>query len=290
MKIRFLSLVAIFLIISQQQALAWGYVGHRIIGHMAQAQLTPKTLAAVRELTGKETLAEICTWADEIRSDEHWSPRPDGKSVTIKDNWRDYRNHRFWHYITVPDAAALEHIESESHPLNQGYLVPKLLDCMVMLRHPDAPKKEKAESLQFLAHLLSDVHQPLHVGNGKDRGGNDVDVTFGEKTGSLHWIWDSAVIEAQETEPEVYAQNLLKTLDPAVTKQWRDSDYSDWVKESLELRDQVYRLPTPDSEGVHALQPDAYAKEHLALMELRMAQASVRLAHVLNEIFDPQAP
>ncbi|CAM2005055.1 S1/P1 nuclease [Acanthopleuribacter pedis] len=287
MKHRFLPLIAIFLVISQQPAMAWGYLGHRIIGYMAEARLTPKTLTAIQELTGKKTIAEISTWADEIRSEEHWNPRVDGKRVTIHDNWRDYRNHRFWHYVTVRDKAALADINSESHPLSQGYLVPKMVDSMMMVTHPDAPKKERAESVMFLAHLVGDVHQPLHVGNGEDRGGNDVKVTFGEKTGSLHWIWDSAVLEEQGLEAEAYADKLLKATDKTQMDQWAADEYPQWVKESLDHRDQVYRLPKPGEDGVYPLDPAPYAAEHLPLMEQRMVQASVRLAKVLNDLFDP---
>ena len=37
---------------------------------------------------------------------------------------------------------------------------------------------ERAEALGFLIHLVADVHQPLHATTNKDRGENDVAVTF----------------------------------------------------------------------------------------------------------------
>ena len=47
----------------------WGKTGHRVIGQIAQDNLTPKALMAVTELLDGETLATVSTWADEIRSD-----------------------------------------------------------------------------------------------------------------------------------------------------------------------------------------------------------------------------
>ena len=44
-------------------------------------------------------------------------------------------------------------------------------------------------------HLVADIHQPLHVGNTRDRGGNRRFVRyFGERT-NLHAVWDVGLID-----------------------------------------------------------------------------------------------
>ena len=43
---------------------------------------------------------------------------------------------------------------------------------------------QEAINLKVLVHLIGDLHQPLHVGNGTDRGGNDV---------RLEWFEDSLI-------------------------------------------------------------------------------------------------
>ena len=40
------------------------------------------------------------------------------------------------------------------------------------------PKSERAEALKLIVHLVGDAHQPLHVGNGHDAGGNLCDVKW----------------------------------------------------------------------------------------------------------------
>jgi S1/P1 Nuclease len=47
-----------------------------------------------------------------------------------------------------------------------------------VLKSADAPRNEKRAALRFIAHLVGDIHQPLHAGFAEHRGGNSVDVTF----------------------------------------------------------------------------------------------------------------
>ena len=49
---------------------AWGYEGHRIVAEIAEQYLEPATARQARELLALEnvtTLADIATWADDIR-------------------------------------------------------------------------------------------------------------------------------------------------------------------------------------------------------------------------------
>jgi|HubBroStandDraft_6_1064221.scaffolds.fasta_scaffold1823620_2 hypothetical protein len=75
---KFLIFAITFILIS------WGRVGHEAIGYIASAHLTPKTEAAIKDLLGNETLADISTYADEIRPDSFFQ-------YTAP-----------WHYIDVP--------------------------------------------------------------------------------------------------------------------------------------------------------------------------------------------
>src|SRR6516164_525132 len=68
-----------FLLGAPPNAFAWGYEGHWIIAEIAEQFLQPQTVHQIRELLAIEnvtTLAEVSTWADEIRSQHpetaHW--------------------------------------------------------------------------------------------------------------------------------------------------------------------------------------------------------------------------
>jgi len=51
------------------QSLAWGMLGHRIVGGIAENYLTAKTRMEVRKILGNESIAMASNWADFIKSD-----------------------------------------------------------------------------------------------------------------------------------------------------------------------------------------------------------------------------
>src|SRR6266849_3910782 len=66
-------------------ALAWGDEGHRLVAEIAEQYLEAGTARQVRELLAAEnatTLAEVSTWADEIRGQRRDTAR--------------------WHFVNVP--------------------------------------------------------------------------------------------------------------------------------------------------------------------------------------------
>jgi len=65
------------LIVTPCTAVAWGPDGHKITATIATANLTPKVQAQIRDLLGDQTLADVSTWADEIKSDPtyRWADR-----------------------------------------------------------------------------------------------------------------------------------------------------------------------------------------------------------------------
>jgi hypothetical protein len=86
-------------------ALGWGPVGHRIAGDLAEQKLCPSARTKVKSLGGGESLAELGSWADEIRDEPKWqSSRP-------------------WHYMDLADlppgaglAEARAAIDKHAHP------------------------------------------------------------------------------------------------------------------------------------------------------------------------------
>lgn len=49
--------------------LGWGRDGHKVVAEIATARLTPEAQAEIRALLGDRSLIDVCTWADEIKSD-----------------------------------------------------------------------------------------------------------------------------------------------------------------------------------------------------------------------------
>ena len=162
----------------------------------------------------------------------------------------------------------------------------KLRNCIIeaiawylqVLRSPDAPRNEKRVALRFIAHLVGDIHQPLHAGFAEDRGGNTVDVRFNGRKENLHSLWDTALLELEQGTPAEIAARIQATVTADDRQQWQQGTTADWALESLAIvRAQVYRLPASGE-----INP-GYVEAARAVIQTRLAQAGARLASLLNQ-------
>lgn len=253
---RFLPLFALFSVITTP-AHAWGAIGHRVTGAIADRNLSGLARAHVRELLGEEDLAGAATWPDEMKSDPavFWQ-----KTASP------------WHYVTV---AGDEYRAKDAPP--EGDASTALTAFTNTLRNPKATADDKRLALRFIVHIIGDLHQPLHVGAGTDRGGNDRKVTWFGKPTNLHAVWDSAMIEQRDLSYTEYADWLSRSIKPSEVIAWSDTKPGTWMRESIALRKTAY----PADEGLSY----AYAYRHRAEVDQRLKQAGVRIAAYLNAVF-----
>lgn len=241
-------------------AFAWGKTGHRVGGEIAQDYLSRDAQAAITSILGVERLPEASTWPDFMRSspDEFWQ----GDS-------------RSWHYVTVPKGETY----GDSPAPDEGDAITALSGFKTILQDPLADPMEKARALRFAVHIIGDLHQPLHAGDGTDRGGNDFDVMwFGDRV-NLHGVWDTKIVDDAQLSYTEYADRLGGRITPELASEWNTSDPVIWVTESTALRDTIYPEEGDD------LRWD-YVFEHRADMELRLTQSGVRIAAWLNGTFE----
>ena len=76
----------------------------------------------------------------------------------------------------------------------------------------DAPLNVRRIALRFVVHLVGDIHQPLHAGHRKDRGGNEIHVKFQGRKVRLHKLWDTSLIKS---ELEKGVRHAVLTLESA---------------------------------------------------------------------------
>ena len=69
------------------------------------------------------------------------------------------------------------------------------MEFMNVLGDPDRPAEERNVALRFVVDLVGDLHQPLHVGENHDNGGNDLQVRWFDRGSNLHLVWDSGIID-----------------------------------------------------------------------------------------------
>lgn len=241
-------------------ALAWGPIGHRAVGRIAERHLTPEVAQAVAVLLAPEMLAYVGTWADEIRSEPEWAKADS------------------WHWVTVPDGKTYE--SSEKNPA--GDVLESIARFEAVLQDVKAPKAERVQALKWLTHLIGDLHQPLHVGRGDDKGGNDVLVLWLGEPSNLHTVWDGKMIELTQLSFSELAE-LADHPTPEQLREWQSSGPREWARESQELRAACYQL------GDRRL-GYRYHHDHWPNVQRRLTQAGVRLAGELNRLLAASAP
>ncbi|MGB7404759.1 MAG: S1/P1 nuclease [Pacificimonas sp.] len=254
-----LTLLALIIsLVPLSPALAWGKTGHRVSGRIADAFLTTEARTAVASLIETESLAEASTWADFMRA----SPDP---------FWQ--REASPYHYVTVPDGMTY----TEIGPPPEGDAVTALAKFRAQMLDTSLPTEQRALALRLVVHIVGDLHQPLHVGNGTDRGGNDVTVQFFGEPRNLHSVWDSSLIDREQLSYTEMSRWLLRGTDIDTVRTWWTADPLDWIAESAAVRPSLY-----PEDGVVRWD---YAFEHDALLKRRLTQAGVRVAAYLNDAF-----
>ncbi|GLR69198.1 S1/P1 nuclease [Agaribacter marinus] len=248
---------AILLCIGTQQAYAWGQTGHRITGKLAENYLSDEARIWVMEILPNESLAEASTYADEMRSspDEFW------QKVAGP-----------YHYVSVPKGK--KYVEVGSPP--NGDAVSALNSFTSTLKDPKASLEAKQLALRFAIHIIGDLHQPLHAGNGTDRGGNDVKLEFFWEDSNLHRVWDSGLLDRRKLSFSEWSEWLGKKITPEDVSKWTTTDPTVYIEESIAIRDTIY----PDGDKLSW----QYLYDHLPTAKQRLKMAGVRIAAYLNEI------
>lgn len=234
---------------------------------IATARLTPAAKKAITDLLNKgDTLVDVAGWAD---GDEAYQVAPGSAP---------------WHYVNVPITATKYDVR---YCDDRGCVVSKIKQYRKVLANPKASRNDRQLALLYLVHFIEDVHQPLHVGDHRDRGGNSTQVQFFGRGSNLHRVWDSGVIEHQGWNDGRWVEHVERLITPANVKAWSSGTVEDWATESLNAAKLAYDQPLgpgrPMPTGTEL--GAAYDRFALPIITERLAQAGVRLANELNALF-----
>ncbi len=185
-----IGLVGLALItLSVEPGRAWGPVGHRVVGRIAARLLTTEAKVKVAKILEvdatsaddvAEALANAGEWPDAVARDK-------------------YERSQEWHFIDLglkPDAKRDGALWAAD---NTAFA--KLVKYYWSVKRGDKDELEPASDLEFLVHLVGDIHQPLHSATNRDRGGNCLFVTFRTRHGGtsarkkFHGTMDSGILE-----------------------------------------------------------------------------------------------
>ena len=270
-------------------ALAWGPEGHRIVGDLAQRELTPQAAAAVADLLKGEpdpTLAGVANWADTMRRDD-----PDRFKLT-----------QAWHYVDLPRGDC--HYVPQRDCVDGKCVIAAIAAQEKVLADPSQPRRARIEALKFVVHFIGDVHQPFH-GLGDDKGGNTFQISLrtdiapeayardnyinGVQGTNLHSVWDFYILASHDRDAAHYANELAArahAIDANAPAEETETSGGpvDWAEESCRIVTDESLYP-PD----HKLDA-TYLEAKRPIAERRLLQAGHRLAAELNAALGSSAP
>jgi hypothetical protein len=275
--------LALLALLQTGTAQAWGYYGHATTARIALANVRPETRAAIAHLIAHQaelgtpdcpirSLADAATWPDCLR----------GQS------WR--WGYTFaWHYQTEPIGEPYDARKNCSG----GNCVSAQIDRNErILADESLPANVRLEALAFMVHFAGDIHMPLHSGDNGDKGGNDIEATYGIAPGlNLHSVWDSALAEraiSGATPP------LVRRYSAAEGAALAGGTPADWGRESWVLaRDFVYANALGRPLAAAEVSPEQVTLSQEAIIaavpvaEKRITQAGLRIASLLDTAFAP---
>ena len=135
----------------------------------------------------------------------------------------------------------------------------------------------------FVIHFAADLHQPMHVSDNGDQGGNQVDVSYFGRRTRLHALWDSGILRRMGGEDQLLAY-LQRELTPQKAAGLARGSVESWAQESkTAAREVAYgRLPQRP-KGTVILLSEPYARFAEPVTREQLERAGARLASLLNE-------
>lgn len=248
-----------------EPARAWGPEGHEVIARIADVRLPDHIRRNMKYLFRDETtLQSIAAWADEIRVERPYTTP--------------------WHYINIPPSA--EGVDWKPDCPEGNCITVKIREFAGIVRLAIKTREERQEALQFLVHLVGDLHQPLNAGFLQDHGGNDTTVTFGGEEMTLHEFWDGALIGHKSESTEDLANRLSAEITPEQEHQWRKGNSRDWTWESHEVaaRNAYANLPAGTPKQID----QEYAARARRVTEEQLMKAGIRLVRILEDVWPQQ--
>jgi hypothetical protein len=241
----------------------WWDLGHRVVARLAESRVTPHTREAIRDILDGQSLADASVWADNIRQYRHDADR--------------------LHYVNIP-LGDTRYVPGRHCPGGQC-IIAAIEQERHLLADPAASPEERAEALRFLIHFMGDLHQPLHLADNGDRGGNQRAVIFLGHATDLHQVWDGELIDSSVGNKEEYFESLRRRMGSIDLKALEAGTVVDWAMEGHRIAvEHAYRLPRDGRIGW------AYVRANRPIVDRVLIAGGVRLAKVLNEALASYRP
>jgi len=239
-------------------AWAWGCTGHEVVALIALQNLKPDVATQVESILATQQHGYSGRFCSDLSLD------PIAYFATWADDYRGtHPETGAWHYWDIPlklDSATADQF------CDQGCVTKALQDQVAILKDTSQDPATRADALKFVIHFVGDLHQPLHIEDNNDRGGNcvpsgflktktkETSVKTGAYTPNLHGLWDTEIVEnignahPRTKEAVEGFANKIATSEKSVIQQAANEqiDFVAWAMEShaIARHDPYAKLPT----------------------------------------------
>lgn len=335
-----------------QMVYAFGHPGHRLVGAVADRNLRPHALAKVREILGPGVagLEAAAVWPDCMRDVrpgpdgafryqvikeslysnvcDPYAKNPEEVSRMedyVRRNWDNCKTfskysacHTQYHFVNLAIQRSRYERSTKITGTSEVDVVSAIRAAVRYLQHPERPApapfqfKDAKEALMLLAHVVGDLHQPLHVGgvyldaHGQPADPDAASIALTATLGgnllndaaqpgeNLHHAWDSI---ADELKPRTNQarEDLLRALGrqsrtvPA-TAGTPDTWAAAWATESLLAAQTAFQgMSFTRSSGAWFFHLSGSTEDYRRLradsQKAQVIKAGARLAQLLNGLW-----
>lgn len=248
------------LLLSVVSALAWSQKGHDVTAYIAEQHLTPATKAVVDSILNGKSMVYWANWLDNAS------------------HTRPYAYTKTWHYKNIDEGVRYE--EAQANPA--GDAVTAIKSQLEQLSDNNISHEDAALAMKILVHVVGDMHQPMHMGHATDLGGNRIKVRFFGRETNLHSVWDSSIPESAHKWSYSEWQDQIDRATEADEQSIIAGSIDDWANETMNTATTVYR---------YFADKDRISYDEVAYwtptVELQFLRGGLRLAHLLNMLYDP---
>ncbi len=244
------------------QSNAWGLLGHRIVGQIADSYLTTKAKTTIAKILGTESIAISSNWPDFIKSDTAYSYLTPWHYIDFNEGLTEEQFHDYLNKDTATDAYT-----------KINFLVKQLKSKLTVAA-------DKKLYLRLLIHIVGDIHQPLHVGHIDDKGGNTIKVLWFSTSYNLHQVWDQVLINFQQLSYTEYT-DAINHVTAGQKAAWQKQPLSKWLYDSYQLAAKIYAdIKQPEQKLDYG-----YNFKYIEILNGQLLKGGVHLAGLLNQIF-----
>ena len=262
-------LVIMAVMLSVQSVYAWGSKGHKVIGYIADMNLTPQARTMCDKYLG-ESLEVGSTWMDKVRYTKEYHHTARWHSVGVKDG----------EFVPSQLTGSKARYDTPLHDDDHG--IARLVQIMEQMNdYRNLPDSTVAVNIKYMIHIVGDMHCPGHIFFADQS--MQYNIKVGGKKIHFHNFLDKAYDHFHKgvAIADFYEHNgrLNKTKQKRLCK----GDIAQWVENNLPFYRECYVYLPKEAEFNNLSE-----KEQLRLKEITdrlQIEAGYRLAYLINRIF-----